>query len=59
MDSEYLYRVIYKGSKVFEGDEENARLMVKLMSSKEDIKLQRAQLVWWDVPPENFQGGTT
>lgn len=59
MDSEYLYRVMYKGHKVYEGDEDNARLMYKLMENKEEVKLQRAQLVWWDVPPENFTTGST
>jgi len=62
-ESEYLYRVIYNGNKIFEGDEDNARLMFKLINSskldKEEIQLQRAQLVWWNVPPENFQPGTT
>ena len=62
-NSEYLYRVLYNGNKIFEGDEDNAKLMFKLMNNskltEEVVQLQRAQLVWWNVPPENFQPGTT
>jgi hypothetical protein len=59
MESEYLYRILYKGAKVYEGDEDNAKLFFKLVSNKEDLKLQRAQLVWWPAPPENFTLGST
>jgi len=31
-ESEYLYRVIYNGNKIFEGDEDNAKLMFKLIN---------------------------
>lgn len=58
--SEYLYRVSYRDGVIYEGtDEEGAKLMVRLLEHKEDVKIERAELVWWPVPPEVVETGVT
>lgn len=63
METEYLYRVSHKGSSIFESKErKEVEFFAGLMSEKQEITIERAELVWWPIPPEKSQSidlGTT